>query len=207
VALLGLALVVVAGAAAAVVVTRGAGHGNKVDGTAAPATDTGFTPSAPPTGPTGPAAKVGQPVVYPDGFQVTLVGVTTAAAKGDSSTKAGTPLLIASFRVFNGTGAEVREPGFLVRARAGTAQYSLDDTVDGALGDAEPLSSAAGLERVEPKGQAPYDALPPGRAISGRYAFELARRADAASVALEVTPNYDSGELSPPAAVFSAGVG
>ena len=190
-------------AAATVVVLARRGHGRPA-ATVARATDTGFTPSAPPTGPTGAAARVGQPVVYADGLQVTLTGVGLATAKGDFGTKQGTPLLVVSLRVFNGTGTRLRGPEFLVRARAGSTQYTADDSIDGALGDADTLSSAAGLTRVEPQGQAAYGALDPSKAIAGKYAFELKRRADAASVAVEVAPVYDSGDLAPPAAVFSA---
>lgn len=199
--LLAVGLVAVIGAAAVVVVARRS-HAPPAS-QAARASDGGFTPSAPPTGPTGAPARVGQPVVYPDGLRITLVGVALAAAKGDTGSRAGTPLLVASFRVFNGTAAELRTPDFVVRARVGADQSVADKSFDGALGGAGSLASSPDLSLVK-RGQVEYNALPPGKAISGKYAFELRRRADAASVALEVAPIYDSGDQSPPAAVFSA---
>ena len=166
----------------------------------APVADPGFTPTAPPIGPTGASAKVGQPVRYDNGLQITLTKLSVVKAKGDFRAKPGEPLLVADFRVANGTGADLRDPGFVVRARLGSRQYSAESIVDGAV-EGDSLSYNSDLILRDAPDGSTFQVLPAGKIMRGRHLFELRARADSAKVSVEVTPAAGGGDL-PPAAVF-----
>jgi hypothetical protein len=166
----------------------------------APVADPGFTPTAPPTGPTGGPAKVGQPVRYDNGLQITLTKLSVVKAKGDFRAEPGEPLLVADFRVANGTGADLRDPDFVVRARLGSKQYSAESVVDGAV-EGDSLSYNTELVLRDAPDGSTFQVLPAGKIMRGRHLFELRARADSAKVSVEVTPAAGGGDL-PPAAVF-----